>query len=216
MFEHLKSRAEAAQSEYERAYAQLFRDAEKREKLYSDDEHRTRVRVLEQERARKLDAEIEEIRREVEEASMEISLLENGDVTSLVSADELAAAAAKKPFAEDDIGGLSEGDLAGKLRAVLDGGDRAAVFAYWRAGSARLQSMSGVAGPEGLREVLDQMRDFLAGPERLARVARAREKIEAALEVELLASNLKVGARSSAEAWTNRQRERARRQRAGA
>jgi hypothetical protein len=60
------------------------------------------------------------------------------------------------------------------------------------------------SGPRDLREVLVQLRDTVAGPERLAKVERARATIEEASEVELFAGNLKSGARRSAGAWLNR------------
>lgn len=214
MFDHLKRKAESAQTEYEAAHAHLFRDAAKKEKLYRDDEHEQRLRALHQERARKLDAVIEELRAETEQAQKDLAVLEEGDPTALLSGEELAAAGAKKAFADDEVQALPQDRLAGKLRAVLGGGDRAAVFAYWRAASDRYESIIGERGsggasgaslaPRGLPEVLEEMRRFLAGPARLARAERAREKAAGALEVELLASNLKVGARSVGEAHTNR------------
>ncbi len=59
MYDALKERAERAQSEYEKERAKLFR---KGEKIYSAEEHRRREGALKQERARKLDAVIEEVR----------------------------------------------------------------------------------------------------------------------------------------------------------
>ena len=55
-------------------------------------------------------------------------------------------------------------------------------------------------GPTGqdLREVLDEMRDHLAGEERLQAVERARQTIEAATEVELFASHLEYGSTGAA------------------
>jgi hypothetical protein len=221
MFDHLKAKAERAQTEYESGSAQLFRDSEQREKLYSDDEHRDQVRALGQERTRKLDAVIEELHREVSVAEKDLAVLEDGDPTALVSSAELSAAAAKKPFIDDEVWGLPEERLTAKLRAVLDGGDKASIFAYWRSGSARFQGMvdtqaastgvtggtAEVLGPQDLREVLGEMHRCLAGPERLAKAEQAHQKTKGALEVELLASNLKVGARSAAEAWGKRELE---------
>jgi hypothetical protein len=221
MFEHLKRRAEQAQNDFERAYAQLFRDTAQQEKRYSDKEHRECLHTLDQERAHKLDAVIEELHREVSVAEKDLAVLEDGDPTALVSSTELSTAAAKKPFVDDEVWALPEGGLTGKLRAVLDGGDKASIFAYWRTGSARLQAIlealsastgvtggtAEVLGPQDLREVLDEMRRYLAGPERLAKAEKARQKTKGAVEVELLASNLKVGARSAAEAWGKRELE---------
>jgi hypothetical protein len=221
MFEHLKRRAEQAQNDFERAYAQLFRDGAQQERRYSDKEHQERLRTLDQERSRKLEAVIEELHREVSVAEKDLAVLEDGDPTALVSSAELSAAAAKKPFVDDEVWALPEERLTAKLRGVLDGKDKASIFAYWRTGSARLQTildMQGASsgmegripealGPQNLREVLGEMHRYLAGPERLAKAERARQKTNGALEVELLASNLKVGAGGASEAWEKRQLE---------
>lgn len=195
--EQLRGRAERIQAEFERGLDGLFRDSGRRERIYSDDEHEQRVRALERERARQLDEVLEEVRRLVAEAELELAALEGGDPTRFLSVEELAAAAAKKSFVEDDVRGTPADQLQGKLRAVLDGGDTASIFVYWRASET-------YAATQDLREVLDEMRDTLAGEARLARVAAARKTIEEAVAVELLASNLKRGARSASVAWVRR------------
>src|SRR5438045_111366 len=98
MFDNLTRRAESAQSEYERGYAQLFRDSEKKERFYSDAEHAQRELALRTERTRKLDALMEDLRGEVEAAQNELALLENGDPTAVLGAEELGVAASKRPF----------------------------------------------------------------------------------------------------------------------
>jgi hypothetical protein len=199
--DQLRERAEAIQAEYERAYGQLFRDAERRQRLYSNDEHEERVRALRRERAEKLDQVIEEIHELVVEAEQEIATFEGGDPTTLLTDAELAAAAARKEFADDDVWRISEGEIEGKLRAVLAGGDRASIFAYWRAAEGRFEDLG---RPVDLRLVLDEMREAVAGPERLARVERARATIRETASVEMLAGNLKSGASTAAGSWLNR------------
>lgn len=206
MYSHLQKKAEDAQRVYEEGERQLFRlDGSK---LYSEDEHRDRVRALAQERTRKIDLVLEELRGEVETARKDLSVLEDGDVTDLLSGFDLAEAQAKREFVADDVFALSKDKLVDRLRAVLAGGDRASIFTYWRAASARYDSLSGEhgVGAQDLAEVLEEMSVFLAGPERLAKAQNAREKMGAAWEVELSVSNLKSGARSSAERWIQNQR----------
>jgi hypothetical protein len=198
--ERLRARAEAAQAEYEGQHARLFRDKERRQKLYSDDEHRERERALRQERSRKLDEVIEEIRQLVAEAEQEIRQLEDGDPTAFLSAEELGAAAVRKEFIADDARSLPEGRLMTRLRSVLASGDRVAIFCYWRAAEGRAAELDS----RDLRGVLGEMRDMLAGPERLARAERARETIAEASAVEMFAGFLKSGARSPSEAWVAR------------
>ena len=188
--DELKRRAEAAQSEYEQGYAKLFRDSERREKLYSDEEHQDRVQTLDRERSRTLDAVIQEVREGREAAERELSGLEDGDLTSVLSPEDIAAAAARKPFVDDDVRNATQGRLAAKLRAVLIGGDKASIFAHWHAAKDRYDAildelgtasrMAGRApeglGPQDLREALEGMRSCLTGPERLGTRPRGRER----------------------------------------
>jgi hypothetical protein len=59
-------------------------------------------------------------------------------------------------------------------------------------------------GPRDLREVLDELRDALAGPERLRAVERTRATIVEAVGVEMFVGNLRSGSTSAAGAWMNR------------
>jgi hypothetical protein len=70
----------------------------------------------------------------------------------------------------------------------------------WRAGEARAAALDS----RDLREVLLELRDALAGPERLRAVERARAIIEEAVGIELLVGNLRSGSTSAAGAWMNR------------
>src|SRR5687767_10991649 len=103
--DELRAQAEAAQEEYERSHAQLFRDPARRQRLYSDEEHEARLRGLQQERSRKLDAVQRQVREAVSDAEREIATLEDGDPTALLGVEQLTAAAAKKSFVEDDVRG---------------------------------------------------------------------------------------------------------------
>lgn len=199
--DQLRARAEAVQAEYESGYARLFRDAERRRRLYSDAEHEERVLALQRQRSRELDTVIEEVRQAVAEAEREAAVLENGDPTAFLSAEELATAGVKREFVGDDVWSAPEEQLAGKLRTVLAEGNRSSTFLYWRAALGRYDALG---QPQDLREVLSEMRDAVAGPERLAGVERARATIEEAAGVEMLAGNLKGGSKTVAGSWMNR------------
>lgn len=214
MFEQQRVRAEAALSTYEEAVARLFRDEARRVKIFGDEEHERQVDALRQARADTVDGVLAEVRGAVAEARKEFADFENGDPTSLLVPDELAAAAARKPFVDDIVWGTSETALEDKLRAVLDSGDRPAIFAYWRAALSRHgaedRAKAAVGDTTGgpLPGVLEEMCRFLAGPARLARVERAGATEDAAVGAELRISPYKGGARSQAELYANRLHER--------
>ena len=198
----LRTQAEAAQAEYERGHDRLFRDAERRQRIYSDEEHERRVLALRRTRSEALDEVIEEARQVVAAAEREVAAFEGGaDPTALLDHEELAVASARRGFVSDDVWSLPEDQLANKLRTVLARGDRPSIFVYWRAALGRFDALG---RPVDLREILDEMRDAAAGPVRLARVERARATIEEAADVQMLAGNLKSGATTAAGAWMNR------------
>jgi hypothetical protein len=197
--ERLRERAEAIREEFERARTGLF--GSDREPKLGPTAHRERLAALERERDEQLDQLMGELRDAVEEARRVVSGFEDGDPASLIDPEELAAAAARKPFAEDDVWALDEEGLEAKLRAVLAGGNRSSIFAYWRAALARHDSLG---SPRDLEPVLGEMRNALAGADRLAEVEQARATVEEAVSVELLLGNLRRGATSAGGAWLNR------------
>jgi hypothetical protein len=206
--QRLRERAEQIAAEFEGQRAALFR-ADGQPK-FGDAEHAERMRALEQERAERLDAVLAELREAVDEAEKEISIIEDGPLTGLLSSEEeLERAARRRGFASDDVGSISEDALPRRLEAVLAGGDRPTIFAYFVAARGRADSI--LAGAEGdgsasarlpneLSDALDRMRIKLLGPEKAARLARARELTGEVVALELHVGNLQRGVRSAAEA----------------
>jgi len=195
----LRERAERIQAEYERQRANLFRPDG--EPIYGPAEHEERMRELQRARSEQLDQVIEEVRELVAAARELVAQFESGDVTSWLTEAELAAAAVRREFINDDVWALSPSALLDRLRAIRDGGDRVGAFLYWRAGLSRNQDLD----DRDLREVLDELRAVVAGPERLARVARARETVAEAEAAELFVSRLRnTGTRTAAGAWAAR------------
>ena len=196
----LKARAEKAQQEFERAREALF--SSDGQPKFGPAAHRERLGALEQQRTAALAEVLEERRLAVSGAEREIAALEDGDPAALLSAEELVAASARRGFASDDVWALSADDLGPKLRAVLAGGDRAAIFAYWRAALGRHDALG---QPQELAEVIGEMRDAVAGPARVAKVGRARQTLAEAGAVEMFVGRLKSsGARTAGAAWMNR------------
>lgn len=200
VLERFRTRAEEAQAAYERAYRELFVDDAVQLPRFPAEAHAERVAALQAERARELNVVIEDLHRVADEARATIEELETGDVTRFLSGAALNEAAAKRDFVTDDVWSLSPAQLRNRLQAVLTAGDKTAVYCYWRAGAARGADLDDM----DLDGILAQMRDHLAGPERLRKVAQARAILEESDKVELYVSNLKRGARSSAEAYLNR------------
>lgn len=180
--EELTAQAEAAHEAYQRDHAQLFRDAEGKEKLFSDAEHGERVHTLQRERSQKIDTVIAEIRGLTDGAHKELALAENEDPTAVLTTDEFAAATAKKSFTDDVVWSAPKDQLVSKLKAVLAGGDRSSIFAYWRAGVSRygaLESEGGSAstgsaalGPQDLAKVLERCAASWPAPSALRRLRR--------------------------------------------
>ena len=209
----LKVRAEDAQKRYEEGEKRLF--SSDGSKLYSDDVHREEIGKLGAERNRELEEVEELIREERAAASARVENAKNADPTELLTADELARANAKRAFAIDDAEALDAEAFGKRLKSVLAGGDKGAIFAYWMAGQRKQGQMREQrAGDDApgryssnstpLDGMLQEMRERLDG-------GQTRESIEAsenaesnAIDVEMLASSLKYGVRTPAEAYMRR------------
>lgn len=95
----IRERAEAAQAAFEQGEKQLYRsDGERR---YSETEHRERLQELRAERWRACRETLREAEEEYAGIRREIEALKNRDLTTLLSAEKLSAAASRKPFVED-------------------------------------------------------------------------------------------------------------------
>ncbi len=128
----------------------------------------------------------------------------------LLSGSELALAATKKQFVDDEVYRLDSDALKKRLEAVLDSGERASVYAYYHAAQGRrdILTMEPGRSREGytsdLDETLEAMHRRLAGPERLKRVERARATLEETELLQMRAGYARRGVRSPAEAAASR------------
>ena len=216
----LQARAEAAQEHYE-AQERALRRADG-QPVYGEAETRDRLGALRAERTAAMRQIQEEAGAVRAAARAEIERVENADPLAALSAEELAVANARRPFALDAADGLDRGDLLARLRSVLAGGDRGEIGAYLAAGShargrfleRRRDAAERNAGTPAARAsvttytpfdgVLGEMRAALVGAGEVEGIEAAREREQEAMGVELLAGNLKDGARTSAAAWANR------------
>ncbi len=195
----LNARAERAQARYEEGEKELFRaDGSK---LYSEDEHRQRVRALAQERNGVL-RDIEQQAYEMKAAvASEVERIENADPADSLTPEELEHANQKRAFALDAAETLDPEKFKKRLEAVLAAGDKGSIFAHYMAGQHRSKERNGRVP---FRGVLERMEAALGGDRRASEVEKAKRKEGEALQVELLAGNLKVGARSSVDAYMNK------------
>lgn len=212
----LQAKAEAAQSAFEATEQQLYRGDGAR--VYGDAEHEERLRTLRSERTAELRGIQEEASQIGEAARAEITNVENRDPAELATSDELAAATARRPFAQDASASLDVKGLIARLRSVLATGDRGAVLAWLAAGEGRrgqiierrrdeAEDSAGTPAARAsvskftpLDEILQEMRGVLDGGKSVSAIEAARSRESEAVAVELLAGNLTVGARRSSEA----------------
>lgn len=195
----LNARAERAQAAYEEGEKALFRaDGSK---YYSDEVHDEEIKKLAAERRGVLDGierQAGEVRLSVES---EIESIENADPADSLTPDELERANQKRAFAIDASETLSAEAFDKRCESVLAGGDRGSIFAYWMAGQRKSRERSDRVPIGG---VLARMEAALGGESRAARVEEASRRGGEAMRAGLLASNLKVGARSTYEAYRKR------------
>lgn len=188
----LRMRTEAARQRYETERAKLFRaDGSK---FYSDAEHDERVAALRNER----NAALREIERETDEelasARADLTALENGAPTALLTTAELERANARRALVLDDVAGLRNDELVNRLEAVLHGGDRDSMFVYLQAGRRRVHELRGKLGakpgegtgvevPPELSRVLDDLAEKLVPESRKRELEVTRLRIEEAGEM---------------------------------
>lgn len=168
-------------------------------KRYGEDEHAERQGAIAESYREALVGITNEAEREARAAESELAVLEHGDPTDLLRADELERAGAKRIFVSEDVEGLRDKDLAGRLRAVLAGGDRASAFCYLQAAERRVRGMD--VTPAGASEALDELRDYLQGDSRRRQMAETGLRVEEAREVGGLAQALRRGGRNAGEVY---------------
>jgi len=207
----LKSQAERAQATVEADKATLYRGDGA--PVYGDQEHKERLGALTQERNAKLRQIEEEARAERATLDTKAANIKNRDAAGLLTSEELANANDRRAFAQDAAETLGVEELALRLRSVQASGDKGVIFAYLSAAERRRREIvrSRPTGTNGtasttteLDGVVSEMRKAL-DPHAEAEIESAKSAQEEAMGVELLAANLKHGARTSAEAYVNRQ-----------
>jgi len=197
----LQAKAEAAGQKFEEGKKRLYQaDGSP---LFAADVHREEMEKL----ARERNHEILEVEREAREirtgAAGVLERLENSDPAELLTDEELTRANARRPFAGDAAESLPVEDLKRRLESVLQGGDRANVFAHLVAGRRRREALlrrqreqagSGAYTSTGatlLDETLDAMQKALGGEDREAELEAAGLLGREADQVEYAAGTLR-------------------------
>ena len=95
------------------------------------------------------------------------------------------------------VEGMPAAELAGRLGAVLSGGDRASIFCYLQAAERRVRGME--MAPAGVSETPAGMRSHLQGNGRRRKVEEARRRVEEAREVSGLVWAMRRGGRHAGD-----------------
>ena len=98
--------------------------------MYGEEAHAEREEALRREFHAALDAIGEEIEKRILLAEDKVLLLEHGDPSGALTAEELERASARRPFVRDEVFGLGTNALEDRTRAVIASSDRPAVFVY--------------------------------------------------------------------------------------
>jgi hypothetical protein len=151
--------------------------------VYADAEHAERLAALRAERNRVLQEVEEAARIEIEAARAELTALENGAPTALLTADELERANVRRGHIVDDVATLTQEELINRLEAVLHGGDRVSMFCYLQAGRRRVREIAPGRVPPELAQVLEDLAERLVPASRKAELEAARKRIAGAGEV---------------------------------
>jgi hypothetical protein len=209
---NLKARAERAQAKFEADKATLYRGDGA--PVYGDQEHKERLGALTQERNATLRQIEEDARTERATLDTKAANIKNRDAAGLLTSEELANANDRRAFAQDAAETLGVEELALRLQSVQASGDKGVIFAHLSAAERRQREIirSRPTGTNGtvssfatteLDGVISEMRKAL-DPHAEVEIESAKSAQEEAIEVELLAANLKHGARTSAGAYVNR------------
>lgn len=201
----LKTRAEYAQEKFEKDKAQLYRSDGAQ--LFSEDEHKERLAGITRERNATLKQVEEDVRSETTALDEKIANVKNRDVAELLTQEELSSANNRRDFAIDAAETLGVEELVGRMRSVLASDDKGVIFAYLNAGERRRREIlhtrpggAGVSSATELDGVLSEMRKAL-DPGADAELEALKEKQSKSVQVELLAGNLKYGARNSVDRY---------------
>ena len=99
----------------------------------------------------------------IEEARANLTAMENGDATALLTPDELELASLRRPRVVDDMAALITTERHDRLVAFLRGGDRTAMFAYLLAARTRVRDISKTAGEPSSMTDTDALAHRAAG-----------------------------------------------------
>lgn len=209
----LQVHIENAQEKFEGEQANLFRTDGSR--IFSEDEHKTRLGALTNERNAVLSRAEEDVRSEMAALDENADHVKNRDAAELLTAAELKNANERRAFATDSADTLGVPELIGRLRSVLASGDKGAAFAYFSAAERRRREIlrTSPAGRSGrpdhtasateLDGVLAEMRRAL-DPNADAEIAAIKDKKEKAARIQSLAWSLQRGGRDSLEVYQRR------------
>jgi|GEM_PF-6123073 hypothetical protein len=199
----IKDRAEAAQAAFEAGQKRLYRSDGQR--VYSDAEHRERLRELKAERKRACQEAYQEGTRATEEASRKTEDLKSRDLSALLTPEEMHFASSRKLFVEDELNSMDGDAIVSRLSSVTKSGDRAGQYIHLMAAKKhvadkRKSGRAAVGVGERVRELEEALFGGSAGEELKEAERRSRELGEATI----LAMRLQQGARTAAESWEAR------------
>ena len=196
----IREKAEVAQAAFERNEKALYRaDGEP---VYGETEMKERLDTLKAERRRVCKEAGETAERETQEARAKVSALEHRDTTSLLSTEEITAAAARKPFIEDALAGIRDEALLERLRSVRESTDRPGMYVHLQA--AHKRAATGEGAKLMLQEEIGRLEAALFGESAGRELKEAQERLAAFEEAGLLSLRLQDGARSASEAFSAR------------
>jgi hypothetical protein len=200
----LRRRIDRAAELHEEARGALYRSDGS--KVYGEDAHAEREEALRREFHAALDAIGEEIGKRILLAEDKVLLLEHGDPSGSLTAEELERASARRPFVRDEVYGLGTDALEERTRAVIASSDRPAMFVYAHhlRAKAREDAGSGL-GAEALRlrELAGELERAL-DPEGARKLEVAQAELEEARGLRDYAHLRRNGARDPVELHMNR------------
>lgn len=209
----LQVHIENAQEKFKQEQANLFRADGSR--MFSEDEHNTRLGALTNERNAVLSRAEEDVRSEMVALDENAGHVKNRDAAELLTTEELKNANERRAFARDSADTLGVSELIGRLRSVMASGDKGTMFAYFSAAQRRRHEIlrTSPAGKRGQPDytasateidgVLAEMRRAL-DPNAEAEIEALKERQEKAARIQSLAWSLQRGGRDSLEVYQRR------------
>ena len=194
----IQETAEAAQATFERNEKALYRTDG--EPVYAEAEMKERLDALKAGRQRVCQEAAERADKEAQDARAKVSALEHRDTTALLSTEEIAAAAARKPFIEDALAGIRDEALLERLRSVRESADRSGMYVHLQAAHKRTDEGAKLM----LKEEIGRLEAALFGESAGRDLKEAKEMLTAYEGAGLLAHRLQDGSRTASEAFEAR------------